>query len=337
MIKVRSQLKSGTAQKSRTARVAAGLRLFFTLLVFVTMAQPSAAAASVEVNFIHPLANFTSIPGFPSVSLSADKAHKEVFVTDLTGGDVRIFNQYGMEEYRFGEEEGLPTPLDTAVTEDGDIYVLAVAGAGTKILRCDFRGEAKGELKIQGAPAEYAHMRAERLVYRQGLFYLCQLSKMKVAVVDRQGSFQRGIDLLDAVRSQFSDLSPAQIEDVDAAGISVDSKGDILFTVSELFAVFVLSPDGEAQVFGRKGSIAGRFGVVKGVVADDRGFIYVADILRSVVLVFNANFKFVTEFGGRGFGPDSLIGPSQVAICDDVLYVSQLRERGVSAFRIHYD
>lgn len=338
-MQVSSQEKYGTVQQRNRAAgmVAAGLRLFCALLVFGVVVQPSTAAAAVDVKFQHQLANFTSVPGFQSVNLSADEEHKEVFVTDLTSGDVRIFNQYGMEEYRFGKEEGLPAPLDTVVTEDGDIYLLAGAEAGTKILHCNFRGEARGELSLQGLPAEFVDFRAGRLVYSQGLFYLCDLSRMKVVMVDRQGRFRSGVDLLAAVRSEFPDLPPARFGNLEAGGFGVDAKGKILFTISELFAAFVVAPDGTARAFGRKGSVPGRFAVVKGIAADDRGFIYVADILRSVVLVFDPSLQFVTEFGGRGFSPGSLVGPSQLAVCGNMLYVSQLRSRGVSAFLLRYD
>ena len=54
-------------------------------------------------------------------------------------------------------------------------------------------------------------------------------------------------------------------------------------------------------------------------------------------LVFNKDLNFVTEFGYRGFGPGSLIVPSDVvAGPDGRIYVSQAGNRGVSVFSAAY-
>jgi DNA-binding beta-propeller fold protein YncE len=72
-------------------------------------------------------------------------------------------------------------------------------------------------------------------------------------------------------------------------------------------------------------------------VADDRGYFYVADRLKSAVLIFDRNFKFVREFGYRGSKPHNLTGPWNLGLdADNRLYVSQLASRGVSVFKITY-
>ncbi|UCF09877.1 MAG: hypothetical protein JSW65_07420, partial [Candidatus Bipolaricaulota bacterium] len=69
-----------------------------------------------------------------------------------------------------------------------------------------------------------------------------------------------------------------------------------------------------------------------------RGFIYVADTLRCVVMVFDRDFNFQMEFGYRGPRPDNLIGPRNLATNGrSKLYVSQVRRRGVSVFEIGSD
>jgi len=72
-------------------------------------------------------------------------------------------------------------------------------------------------------------------------------------------------------------------------------------------------------------------------VADDQGYYYVADRLKSVVLIFDKDFNFQTEFGYRGFKPQNLIGPRNLGLDQNGrLYVSQLSNRGVSVFKITY-
>ena len=68
------------------------------------------------------------------------------------------------------------------------------------------------------------------------------------------------------------------------------------------------------------------------------GYIYVADRLRSVVLVFDHNFVFQTEFGYRGGQPSNLIVPDDLAIdARGNVYVAQAANRGVSVFGMAYD
>jgi hypothetical protein len=76
---------------------------------------------------------------------------------------------------------------------------------------------------------------------------------------------------------------------------------------------------------------------VGGIVADERGNYYVADRLRCVVLIFDKDFRFQKEFGYRGANPENLIGPRNLVLdTGGRLYVSQLRSRGVSVFKINY-
>ena len=107
---------------------------------------------------------------------------------------------------------------------------------------------------------------------------------------------------------------------------------------SVLFAAFRLSPDGNISGFGRPGSAPGSFNLVGDIVADDQGYYYVADRLKSAVLIFDQDFKFIKDFGYRGILPDNLIGPNYLVLdTKGRLYVSQLKNRGVSVFKISHD
>jgi DNA-binding beta-propeller fold protein YncE len=89
------------------------------------------------------------------------------------------------------------------------------------------------------------------------------------------------------------------------------------------------------SAFGKPGSAPGRFGVIAGVAIDSHANVLVADKLKCVVMVFDKNFNFVTEFGYRGVRPENLIVPDDIAVDrKDRLYVSQGRRRGVSVFSL---
>ena len=122
----------------------------------------------------------------------------------------------------------------------------------------------------------------------------------------------------------------------DIDGFSVDSEGNMLFTIPVKFAAFVLSPDGQYVQFGRPGGAPGKFNNVGGIVADDQGYYYVADKLKSAILIFDKDFRFQLEFGYRGSRPENLNAPRNLALDSyGRLYVSQLG-KGISVFQITY-
>jgi DNA-binding beta-propeller fold protein YncE len=76
---------------------------------------------------------------------------------------------------------------------------------------------------------------------------------------------------------------------------------------------------------------------VGGIASDDKGYIYVTDQLKSVVMIFDKDFRFQVQFGYRGNNRDNLIAPQQLEVLGDKLFVNQARKRGISVFRISYD
>lgn len=77
------------------------------------------------------------------------------------------------------------------------------------------------------------------------------------------------------------------------------------------------------------------FGVVSGIVSDDHGNTLVADSQRNVVMVFDPEFRFITEFGYYGSKPQNLVRPRDIAMGNSgKLYVVQLGQRGISVFSV---
>jgi hypothetical protein len=169
--------------------------------------------------------------------------------------------------------------------------------------------------------------------------------------LDTDGYFKAGYDLNTILRrflgdderlkknsAENTDWAEKRLENIAINGFHVDKRGNMLFTVPVLFSAYRFSADGGLAEFGRPGSAPGKFGVTAGIVTDELGYIYVADRLRSVVLVFDHNFVFQTEFGYRGGRPSNLIVPDDVAIdSGGNVYVAQAANRGVSVFGMAYD
>ena len=259
----------------------------------------------------------------------------EVYV--IASNEVRVFNTSGMEVYRFGVDADLGFVRDVAIDESGDILILShdlPPATGYHITRCDYRGKVKAALEPGSVTEGLEAIRPDRIFLRPGGLYLASRRDQRVAVVDPQtGEFRRGFDLAEMLQ-----FSAEQRNDEGIVGFDIDGHGNMLLTIPTLFRAFVVSPDGEVSSFGESGSTPGRFGVVADITRNDSGHYFVADRGRSVVMVFDEDFAFVSEFGYRGTAPENLIRPSNLAVTgSDRVYVTQLRQRGVAAFSVSYE
>jgi hypothetical protein len=304
------------------------------VLLLVTVALCTPVMAEIEASFLYSLSNFSGRIPFNWANIHVDEERNEIYVADARLGEIRIFNQKGMEIYRFGDDGSLGTIIDVAVKDDGSILVLVQSKTSLKplILVCNFKGEPLSKLNLQNFPSDFSEFTPSRMVYRHGQLYLLDKRALLVAVTDPAGVFKNGYNIGALINIEEKKRAASEI-----SGFSIDREGNILFTVAVIFSAFKLTEDGKVTAFGRPGSAPGRFNIVGGIVADDKGYYYVADRLKSAIIVFDKNFQFQTEFGYRGRKPQNLIGPRGLELdAEGNLYVSQLRDKGISVFKITY-
>ena len=288
-------------------------------------------------SYLHHLSNFEGKVPYMQPIVRIDNANAEVYV--ISGDGVRIFNDAGMEIYDASGRGGeMGQNSDIAVDETGNLYHLQsgydplTAKTRFSFSRCNYKLETVEPIPLKDLPRELARFNPSRLVYRNGLFYFGDLSAMLIIVTDREGRFRTSYDLVEL--AGFAD----QRQDAGINDYFVDRDGTVLFTSPVAGKAYRVVPGGAVEVFGKRGSAPGRFGVPTSIVADARGNYLVADILRSVVIVFDREFRYITEFGYRGSRPDNMIGPTHLAIDEkNRLYVSQLAKRGVSVYQITAD
>lgn len=307
------RLAIGRLAKVVVALVAAGLAVY---------------AAALDVSYQHSLSDFTGVVMLAEARLKFDPEHQEVLV--ISAGQVRIFNQSGMQEYAFGDDAELGHPIDAVALEGGDLMVLSyAAGSAVQLVRCNFRGEPAAKVALTGLPAGFGESFHPDAIARAGQrLYVADRPGMRVVVAGLDGAVEKAFDLaekLDVVKRR---------EDLGLRGFSVDRDGNILFTIQPLFRGFVLSPEGEVTEFGEKGSAPGKFNIVAGIARDEAGYTYVTDILKSAVLVFDPELKFKKEFGYRGPRPGNLAAPVDVVAANGSVWVSQNARRGVNVYRI---
>jgi hypothetical protein len=287
--------------------------------------------AAVKGAFIYSLSNFTGVIPYNWSRVVADKERNEIYV--LYQNMVRVFNEFGMEIYRFGDDLDLGQIADVAVDQKGDVLLLSYKESKGSIIQCNYRGEPKSEIELRNLPPEFSGFAPNRMVCQNGDLYLVSLSGLSVVIVNQEGHFKKGYDLFTLLELEEKDRG-----NVELIGFSVDKEGNILMTIPVLFRACVLSPGGKMNWFGKPGSIPGRFNLVAGIARDSKGNYVVVDKLKSAIMVFDKNFKFLTQFSSRGYKPGYLIAPDDIAIDnDDRIYVTQVARRGVSVFKLTYN
>ena len=310
------------------------LRIIITMVMMLTFAFPALAAA-VEASFLYTLSDFTGPFLIGGGRMFVDKDRNEAYI--MYQNVVRIFNENGLETYRFNEDNSLGRLAAFAVDRDGTIFFLSYDDRGVYgIIRCNYRGEPTGRIEITGLPSDfsdYEKFSPTHMGYREGQFYLADARSLRIAVADANGRVQKTYDLVPLLELKESERANNEM-----GGFSVDKEGNMMFTIPVLFSATVLSPEGKVVNFGQPGSIPGKFGVVSGIITDNKGNYLVADKLKSVISVYDRGTKFLMEFGGRGNGPDNLIVPSVLAVDgSDKVYVTQGGNRGISVFRLIYN
>jgi hypothetical protein len=310
-------------------------KLIITLLVCILSVGffIKNASAALEASFLYHLSDFSGPIPYNWANVQVDIERNEVYVIDSTGSDITVYNDKGMEVYRFNENLKLRKAYDLAVKEDGNIFLVSLTGHKVSTFVCDFRGKIISELEFKNLPPEFSGFAPNRIAYRNGLLYGLNIFSGRIVVADENGIFRSGYDLYSLLEIEEEEILNTRI-----SGFNVDYEGNMLFTIPVLFRAFRLSLDGELKGFGRPGGSPGGFNIVAGIAADARGFYYVSDRLKSAVIIFDRNLRFVKEFGYRGSRPENLIGPNDLEIdAEGRLYVSQLRSRGISVFKITYD
>ena len=304
------------------------LTILACLLILPQSFSREVTAAEYKASFLYKLSDFSGFKPLNSARLSLDPVKQEIYAIGV--GTVHIFNNSGMEVYRFEQDQTIGTYSDIVFTSDRKMVVLAANGPRVRLAVCNFRGEPTGEIKLTGFPPDFENFAPNRVIARNGKLFLASYNGMRVAVTDEKGAFLRGYDLV-----KTFELTEQQRVDTGLGGFAVDRDEVMYFSIPALANVFILRPDDTTAAFGKRGSTAGRFGVNTGVAVDNDGNILVTDKLRSTVMVFDKKFTFVTEFGRRGFGPGDFIVPDAILVDDSgKVYVSNMRKRGVVVYQL---
>lgn len=304
--------------------------LLLHLAIVLCCIPPVMAEDQISESYLYSLSDFSGRLPYNWPTLAIDEQRNETFV--VYQNEIVIFNESGMEIYRFGDGMDLGHVLAADAGPGGDILILTYKSGRSVILRRDYRGQPLEEITISGLPASFSRFTPNRLISRDGRIYLGSQNQMQIVICNADGSFIKSFDLM-----AICELDKDKYDHLSFDGFSLDQDGNILFTIPVLFRANILAMDGTIRSFGKSGGAPGRFNILAGMVADSRGNYLVADKLKSAIIVFDKDLNFIKEFGYRGPKPGNMIVPSDLAIDEkDRIYVSQGRQKGVSVFRLSY-
>ena len=320
-----------TEHAFRTTRFYRALPAVAACLLLIAFVL-SGARAEANLDYLYNLSDFNGPIASSWVTFGIDKVQKELYVVNPSDQSVSVFNKTGLVVHSFGDEGEFGTVRGLALDDTGTIYILSSIGARSRVFIADYRGQQQGVLPLDGLPPLFStDFTPGRIFCTKGHLYLVDTRSFKVLVTDLHGNYEDGFEFASMISVNYKKRS-----DYDIRGFTIDGEGTIIFSIPVQSLVYLISPDKKLTSFGRRGSSPGKFNVVGGVAADDKGYLYVADTLRCVVMVFDRNkdFMFRGEFGYRGFDPGNLIAPMEVAVLGDLVYVAQSANRGVSVYRI---
>ena len=291
----------------------------------------------MNVSYLYNLSNFFGPIPYNWATPFVDKEKNEIFVLDRSERGLSVFNERGMEVYRFDRIRGLGSVLDGAIDDNSGNIVLLVSGTGNErvIIRCDYRGEPLTRLDInkwskKNLPKEFSDFSPERIVISNNHLYLADRERKKIVVIDNDENLKARYDIEALIGVEEKDKGSSGL-----VGFGVDPEGNMYFTIPTIFRAYRLSSDGKVSGFGTPGGRPGAFGIVSGIGADSNGNIFVSDLLKGVVMVFDKGFRFLTEFGNQGLPNGGLFAPKDLVI-DNLgrVYVAQAGKKGISVFEV---
>src|SRR5262249_1648126 len=156
------------AESMIRVRILGGAAALWSLLA------AGAAAGPVELTYLYDLADFTGTIPYSDARVVADVPRHEVYT--IYGNEIRVFNNAGMEIYRFDMDPALGRMVDLGIESNGDMLMLVYSPAGTDgprwtLLRADYRGRPTEEVMLERT-GDAAGLLPNRLLLRAGRIWL---------------------------------------------------------------------------------------------------------------------------------------------------------------------
>lgn len=274
-----------------------------------------AAALAIAVNVgAAPALQYESTLQLPSESLRASRpvsvargADGSLCVTDATSRTGFLFDPQNIVLFSTGPIAGLSDPLDLVVEASGGFVCTDGRPEGGRTVR---------RLDFYGFPLAYEPERPldfwqpERLLIARDGHYI---------TTDPANGLLAKHDAATGALLWKRSLQDLHSGDVLALGKPAEGPdGRLYLPVPGDRQVMVLSTDGQLETsFGTPGGARGRLAFPIGVAFCPDGSIAVLDKMRHVILLYDEQHSFVSEFGEFGMDPSDLYYPAAIASTGD--------------------
>jgi len=236
-----------------------------------------------------------------------DPTERELYVSDMKNGLIGIFNDSGIPLYAFGGGEQLVEPTVVVARPNGTIYVLD--NDRTEIKAFDYRGGPLDPIRFVEEGGEPLRIEAF-VIDADGRWIVADSASQRVFVFDAERKREFVLPREDDVGS-FESI----------AGVAVSAEGRIAVIDRRATPVQVFDRRGYfVSGFGRRDIGMENFTSPRAVAFDEDEYIFVVDMLRHDVKIFNLQGEFQGLFGGwfgpetRGRAPGEMLYPTSISI-----------------------
>jgi DNA-binding beta-propeller fold protein YncE len=262
-----------------------------------------------------------------NTDLFCDFERSEIYVVDTMNHCIRIFGKDGIQLFQFGSDGSLSTPLNVAVSSNGDIFVIEGGYGGRRIEVFDYRGEHLDRIELKGLPEGEIFLPMDIAINSKNNIFLSNPSAGSILVFNSNGEYLYKI---------VPEMSEKEREEVIFGNLLIDKEDKLYVPVRTLGAIYVFDSDGEHIMgFGMQGGGPGKLAAPVDIVIDKHGHFLVLDHLRHCISVYDREGRYLTEFGGMGTAPGWFFYPSHLEIDKyGRIYVSQRFRNKVQVLKV---
>ncbi len=215
--------------------------------------------------------------------------------------------QFTRATFLFKIDQGLKTPSDVAVSDQGRIYVVdgvnhavrVFSSNGKKLFSFGSQGNGNGQLQSPlGIDIDHS-----------GTVYIADSGNHRIEIFSAEGEF------IDQISIGNDGPRPA-----DPTDVAVDESRNRCYAVdndNHRIAVLDLSKKAVTQTYGTPGSEKLNFRYPFQIALDAEYYLYVVDVINTRVQVLNPEGLFVAYVGGWGVDVGEFFRPKGIAVAPD--------------------
>lgn len=259
-----------------------------------------------------------------------------VYIADTVNRRIQIFNDKGEFVSEFGkegrEDEEFLNPNGIGTNSEGKIFVADPILNQVKIFSPKGEFLNKFELRAgrhrgpQGIKEDSPTGANDVAVDSQGNIWVADVDDQLLEVHDLNGNYKFIVTVFEIDGKPRGLVRPAYL--------AINSHDEVYVACGIISRVYRFDNTGNFMTeFGGQGDVAGLFGQVSGIATDDMDRVYVADIAKGNIQVFDREGKFLFALSDEKGGRMDLTTIGGIAARKDRVYAAELLRHRVSVWK----